>query len=383
MARPAVAEINLRNIRANYQLASSLAPQGKTIAVVKADAYGHGAVTVAKYLAEDTEAFAVACIEEALELRAAGIQHPILLLEGFFAADELDIISQEGFWIALHRQEQLEQLRKKHLSNPISVWLKVDTGMHRLGFSVEQAGKAYDDLKTMAQVKHVVIMTHLANADNALTKKPTVEEQLAVMPSSLTDPDIELSIANSAGILEHAIVRKHWQRPGIMLYGASPLAIDNAASMTLRPAMTLKSKVIATRWVELGESVGYGGRFVAKRRTRVATVAMGYADGYPRQALEGTPILVDGQRTQLIGRVSMDMLTVDITDIPLADVDSEVEFWGEQLKANEVAQYCDTIAYHLFTGVTKRVPRRYCTGLRALGTLMSDNSRQQLECQNA
>lgn len=359
MARPAVAEINLSHIRANYQLASSLAPQGKTIAVVKANAYGHGATTVAKYLAEDTEVFAVASIEEALELRDAGIKHPILLLEGFFEADELDVISREGFWTALHSQEQLEQLQNKCLSNPVSAWLKVDTGMHRLGFSVEQAVKAYDDLKAMAQVNNIVIMTHLANADNSLTKKPTVENQMSVLPACFTDPEIELSVANSAGILDHATVRKHWQRPGIMLYGASPLVVDNASSVKLLPAMTLKSKVIATRWIEPGESVGYGGRFVAKRRTRVATVAMGYADGYPRQAIEGTPIIVDGVRTQLIGRVSMDMLTVDITDIPGSGVGSEVEFWGERLEANEVATYCDTIAYHLFTGVTKRVPRRY------------------------
>lgn len=359
MARPAVAEINLKNIRANFKLASSLAPQGRTLAVVKADAYGHGAVQVAKYLAQDAEVFAVACIEEALTLRASGLDQPILLLEGFFDADELETISREGFWTAVHRQDQLDQIAQSQLTKPITVWLKIDTGMHRLGFSVEHAVQAYNELHSMPQVNNIVVMTHLANADNSRSKGVPVMTQLAQLPAFFSTPDIELSITNSAGILDHETARRHWQRPGIMLYGACPLAKSNAYSDTLRPVMTLKSKVIATRWVELGESVGYGGRFVAARRTRVGTVAMGYADGYPRQAVEGTPIIVHGQRTQLIGRVSMDMLTVDLTNLPEANVGSEVELWGEKISANEVAVYCDTIAYHLFTGVTNRVPRKY------------------------
>ncbi len=359
MARPAVAEINLKNIRANFKLASSLASQGKTLAVVKADAYGHGAVQVAKYLAQDAEVFAVACIEEALTLRASGLDQPILLLEGFFDADELETISREGFWTAVHRQDQLDQIAQSPLTKPITVWLKIDTGMHRLGFSVEHAVQAYNELHSMPQVRNIVVMTHLANADNSRSKGVPVMTQLAQLPAFFSNSDIELSITNSAGILDHETARRHWQRPGIMLYGACPLAKSNAYSDTLRPVMTLKSKVIATRWVEPGESVGYGGRFVAARRTRVGTVAMGYADGYPRQAVEGTPIIVHGQRTQLIGRVSMDMLTVDLTDLPEANVGSEVEFWGEKISANEVAAYCDTIAYHLFTGVTNRVPRKY------------------------
>lgn len=359
MARPAVAEINLKNIRANFKLASSLASQGRTLAVVKADAYGHGAVQVAKYLAQDAEVFAVACIEEALTLRASGLDQPILLLEGFFDADELETISREGFWTAVHHQDQLDQIAQCTITKPITVWLKIDTGMHRLGFSIEHAIKAYKELHNMPQVKHVVVMTHLANADDSLTEKVTVQTQLSQLPAFFSSPEVELSIANSAGILDHKTARRHWQRPGIMLYGACPLAKSNAYSDTLRPVMTLKSKVIATRWVEPGESVGYGGRFVAARRTRVGTVAMGYADGYPRQAVEGTPIIVNGQRTQLIGRVSMDMLTVDLTDLPEANVGSEVELWGEKISANEVAAYCDTIAYHLFTGVTNRVPRKY------------------------
>lgn len=361
MARPAIAEINLSNIRKNYQLASSLTPGGKTLAVVKADAYGHGSVAVAQHLAQDVEVFAVACIEEALELRAVGIKQPILLLEGFFEADELDIIAEQGFWTALHSQAQIEQLKAKQQANPIPVWLKIDTGMHRLGFAPEDAVVAYEQLTSMAQVKNLVVMTHLANADDPHIQNVTVASQLAALPAYFSQPGIELSLANSAGLLDHAQARKNWQRPGIILYGSSPLTQDNSISSQLLPAMTLKSKIIATRWVEAGESVGYGSRFVAQQRTRIATVAMGYADGYPRQAKEGTPVLVEGQRTQIAGRVSMDMLTVDITHIAQAEVGSEVVFWGDQLDANEVASYCDTIAYHLFTGVTKRVPRKYLT----------------------
>ncbi|MBU2874854.1 alanine racemase [Marinobacter salexigens] len=359
MSRPAVAEIKLDSIRANFQLARSLAPNGKTIAVVKADAYGHGAAEVARYLADDVEVFAVACIEEALALRAAGLRHPILLLEGFFEADELDVISREGLWTAIHSQTQLDALARSSIPHPLPVWLKVDTGMHRLGFSPEQATKAYGDLSRMRQVSAVTVMTHLANADNDETQGITVANQISRLPSSLLKPEIELSLANSAGILAHKVARKHWQRPGIMLYGASPLAKENQYSEALRPSMTLKSRIIATKWVAPGDSVGYGGRFVAERSIRIGTVAMGYADGYPRQAIDGVPVLVNGKRTRLIGRVSMDMLTVDLTDIPEAGPDSEVEFWGDNLLANEVASYCDTIAYHLFTGVTKRVPRKY------------------------
>ncbi|MEH6560794.1 MAG: alanine racemase [Marinobacter sp.] len=359
MSRPAVAEIKLDNIRANFQLAGSLAPNGKTIAVVKANAYGHGAAEVAEYLSGDVEVFAVACIEEALALRASGLRHPILLLEGFFEAAELDVISREGFWTAIHSQEQIDALARSSIPNPLPAWLKVDTGMHRLGFSPEQAAKAYGELSRMRQVKAVTVMTHLANADNCETQGVTVAHQVARLPSDLLKPEIELSLANSAGILAHKVARKHWQRPGIMLYGASPLARENQFSEALLPVMTLKSSVIATRWVAPGEGVGYGGRFVAERPTKVGTVAMGYADGYPRQAVEGTPILVNGKRTRLIGRVSMDMLTVDLTDIPEAGSGSGVELWGENLLANEVASHCDTIAYHLFTGVTQRVPRKY------------------------
>lgn len=362
MARPAVAEIDLDSIRANFRLAASLAPDSNTLAVVKADAYGHGATRVAHSLADQTEAFAVASIEEALALRQAGIRHPILLLEGFFEAGELDVIAREGFWTAVHNEEQLDQIELASVTTQLMVWLKVDTGMHRLGFTPDQAVAAYQRLQSLPQIGRVVVMSHLANADLVASRGISVASQIERLPAALRAPGVETSVANSAGLLDHEPARRTWQRPGIMLYGASPLEQDNGHSRQLQAAMTLKSRVIATRWVEPGEQVGYGARFVATRRCRIGTVAMGYADGYPRQAIEGTPVLIDGKRTTLAGRVSMDMLTVDLTDLPETGTGSDVELWGKHLSANEVAACCDTIAYHLFTGVTQRVPRVYRGG---------------------
>ena len=359
MARPVIAEVDLDSICNNFQLASSLSPAGLTVAVVKADAYGHGVEEVSEALSDQAKVFATASIEEALNIRATGLKHPVLLLEGFFESDELGEISRQGFWTAVHNEYQLRQLERANLSEPISVWLKVDTGMHRLGFEPGEAVHAYRRLLALAHVKNIVVMSHFANADIADSNGISVTSQIARIPAELTERGIDLSLANSAGVLDHELSRRQWQRPGIMLYGASPLEKENAYSRQLQAAMTSKSKIIAVRWVEPGEQVGYGGRFIASRRSRIGTVAIGYADGYPRQAVEGTPVLVEGHRTRIVGRVSMDMLTVDLTELDNATVGSEVELWGKRLPAKEVANCCDTIPYHLFTGVTKRVPRVY------------------------
>lgn len=360
MSRPAIARIHLGHIVDNFHLATSLCPpSGRALAVVKADAYGHGAVRVATALEPHVPAFAVACIEEALELREAGIEKPILLLEGFFTPDELPVMAEQGFWTAVHRPEQLVQIQQAALGVPLNVWIKIDSGMHRLGFDPDRAGDVVREARSMTDIGNIVVMSHFANADldapNGITPITQVERLLA----SMNGLEVDYSLANSAALLAHPLARQHWQRPGIMLYGASPLESDNTSSSSLKPAMTLQSEVIATRWIQPGESVGYGSRFVADQPTRVGTVAMGYADGYPRQAKEGTPVAVDGHRTRLIGRVSMDMITVDLTPLDQADVGSKVELWGQQIDANEVAACCDTIAYHLFTGVTRRVPRMY------------------------
>ncbi|MBM96188.1 MAG: alanine racemase [Oceanospirillaceae bacterium] len=360
MSRPAVARVHLEHIVDNFQLATSLCPEsGQALAVIKADAYGHGAVRVAQALEPHVPAFAVACIEEALELRQGGIQKPILLLEGFFTADELPVIAEQGFWTAVHRPEQLAHIREAALPVPLNVWIKIDSGMHRLGFDPEVAGNVVRQAQSMPEIGNIVVMSHFANADLDAPAGINPNTQVDRLLAAVEGLDVDFSLANSAALLAHPFARQQWQRPGIMLYGASPLETDNADSSRLKPGMTLESAVIATRWVQPGESVGYGSRFVADKPTRVGTVAIGYADGYPRQAVDGTPLAVDGQRTRLIGRVSMDMITVDLTDIDGADVGSKVELWGEQIDANDVAAHCDTIAYHLFTGVTRRVPRVY------------------------
>lgn len=360
MSRPAVAKIHLEHIVENFRLATSLCPESsQALAVVKADAYGHGAVYAAQALEPYVPAFAVACIEEALELRQAGIQKPVLLLEGFFTADELPVIEEKGFWTAIHRPEQLEQIRAAALSSPLNVWIKIDSGMHRLGFDPAVAADVVRKAQAMPEIGNIVVMSHFANADLDAPEGISPNTQVERLLVAMEGLEVDYSLANSAALLAHPFARQQWQRPGIMLYGASPLESSNTDSSRLKPAMTLESAVIATRWVQPGESVGYGSRFVAEKPTLVGTVAMGYADGYPRQAVDGTPVAVDGQRTRLIGRVSMDMITVDLTDVAGADVGSRVELWGQQIDANEVAAHCDTIAYHLFTGVTRRVPRVY------------------------
>ncbi|MAD46327.1 MAG: alanine racemase [Oceanospirillaceae bacterium] len=355
MARATTVTINLDNILHNYRLAKSLAPEQKAVAVVKANAYGHGAVPVAKKLEAEADAFAVACIEEAIELRVAGIKKPVLLLEGFFSADELTTISEQNFWSGIHNRQQLDALKNASLNKPITVLLKMDSGMHRLGFAPQEYTAVFNELKALPQVKDVIMMSHFTSADDMAS--PMTNKQIEVFDAATRGLDADISIANSAATLMHPDARRNWQRPGIMLYGSSPFENNEAIDRQLKPAMTLTSEVIAIHDLQPGDAIGYSGTWVCEKPTRVGTVAVGYADGYPRQAVNGTPVLVNGQRTKLIGRVSMDMLTVDLTDID-ADLGSEVELWGENLLANEVAPCCGTISYTLFSCITGRVHRK-------------------------
>jgi alanine racemase len=357
MARAATATINLNAIRHNYLLAKNASPENKAVAIIKADAYGHGAVKVAQSLEDIADAFGVACIEEAIELREAGITLPILLLEGFFTADELDYISQNNLWCAVHSVEQIKIIANAELAKPIKIWLKMDSGMHRLGVHPDQYEAAYQELKKLPQVEDVVLMSHFASADEP--QKSTTAEQISCFDAVASKLDAPVSLANSAGTMAHPDARRSWQRPGIMLYGATPFSESQEIADQLQAAMSLSSEVIAVRDLQPGDAVGYSGKWVCEKPSRVGTVAMGYADGYPRHAKSGTPVLVDGKLTQIIGRVSMDMLAVDLTDLPEAGVGSYVEFWGDNLKASEVATYCDTIPYTLFTGITRRVHKKY------------------------
>lgn len=358
--RPARALVDLDAFVHNYRHARQLAG-GRALAVVKADAYGHGAVRCAQALDGHADGFGVACIEEALELREAGIQAPILLLEGFFTADELPLIERHRLWTAVASPWQIEMLERHAGPHPEQVWLKLDSGMHRLGLAPEEFADAWRRLRALDGIGDMVAMTHFARADE-LGQQRTAEQlasfdrALAALPSGTT-----ASVANSAGLMAWPGARRGWGRPGLMLYGTHMLDGPCSATDALRPVMTMESAVIALRDLQAGEPIGYGGGFVTERVTRVGVVAMGYADGYAQYAPAGTPVLVDGRRSRLIGRVSMDMLTIDLSDHPQARVGTKVELWGGRLPVAEVAAHAGTSPYRLLSGL-KRVPRIYRSG---------------------
>ncbi len=350
MSRPLVAEIDAAALRRNLERAREAAPGRPLVAVVKADGYGHGLIRVARALAS-AEAFGVACIEEALQLREAGYQHPILLLEGFFDGTELELVATQRLIAVIHHEWQLKALERASLSTSVRVWLKVDTGMHRLGLPPHEVDAARRRLAACGNVRgEVVLMTHLANADDR--EDPTTGRQLASFAAAAGD-DAECSIANSAGILGWPESRRGWLRPGIMLYGASPFRSGVGAEWQLRPVMTLRSRLIAVNRYPRGTPIGYGGDWRCPEEMPVGVVAVGYGDGYPRHAPGGTPVLVNGKRVPLIGRVSMDMITVDLRTQPDAAVGDPVVLWGQGLPVECVAERAGTIAYELLCGVAR------------------------------
>lgn len=355
MARPARALISSESFRSNYLHARRLAPDSRALAVVKANAYGHGATRLAGAIDDIADAFGVACIEEAIELREAGIKSGIVLLEGCFEADEIASADRLGFDLVVHNEQQIRQLLQARPTRKLRIWLKMDTGMHRLGLAPGEYADAFQRLGGCVHVGEIILMTHFARADETACDETAIQmERFDARAGMLSRPHC---LANSAAIMAWPASRREWIRPGIMLYGATPLDVPHVNDEALRPVMSLQSQLIATRTISRGEAVGYGARFLADRETRVGVVAMGYADGYPRHAPDGTPVAVDGHRTRLIGRVSMDMLTVDLSELPDVGVGAPVELWGQQISANEVASASGTIAYQLFTGVTRRVPR--------------------------
>lgn len=353
--RPARALIDLQALRHNYQLARELSG-AKALAVIKADAYGHGAVRCAQALQAEADGFAVACIEEALALRAAGIRGPVLLLEGFFEASELELIVQHDLWCVVHSLWQLEAIEKASLSKPITVWLKLDSGMHRVGLHPKDYQSAYQRLQATGKVARIVLMSHFARADELDCSASN--DQVAVFQAARQGLNAEISLRNSPAVLGWPQIPSDWVRPGIMLYGSTPFEVPQAQAQRLQPVMTLESKVISVRELPAGEPVGYGARFISQRPTRVGVVAMGYADGYPRLAPTGTPVMVAGKRSQLIGRVSMDMLCIDLTDVPEAGLGSPVELWGKNVLASDVAIQAGTIPYQIFCNL-RRVPLVY------------------------
>lgn len=350
---PAVeAHIDLAALRHNLDRVRGAAPGRRIMAIIKANAYGHGMSRVAECL-NDVDAFAVARLEEALQLRQAGISTPIVLLEGFLEANELSDITANHLQIVIHHEYQVQVLERTRSAKPVIAWLKIDTGMHRLGVRIEQAADLWQRLQRCSAVGELRVMTHLASADDRSCEQ--TEQQLDTFRQAIGGMEGAISIANSAGILGWPRSHGDWVRPGIMLYGVSPFMAGKGEEEGLQPVMTLRSRLIAINQARKGDAVGYGASWVCPEDMWVGVVACGYGDGYPRHAVPGTPVLVNNVRVPLIGRVSMDMICVDLRQQPRADVGDPVVLWGKGLPVEEVALRASTIPYELLCGVTGRV----------------------------
>lgn len=353
MSRPGKVVIHLAALRHNLSRVRELAPDRRVMAVVKADAYGHGLVRAAKALA-GADSFGVACLEEAERLREAGINHPLVLLEGPFAADELPRIAALGLEMAVHQEEQLRMLEMARLPVPIRVWLKLDSGMHRLGFAPEGIGEAWRRLRECASVDpDIVLMSHMANAGDPAST--LVREQLSCFNDVAGDLGCVRSMANSAGILHWPESRYDYVRPGLMLYGVSPMEDTIAADHGLLPVMRFESRLISIKNLRRGDPVGYGAAWACPEDMPVGIVAAGYGDGFPRHAGSGTPVIVNGVRSRIVGNASMDMLCVDLRPQPRARIGDPVQLWGDQLPVEEVARHAGTIPYELLCHVQSRL----------------------------
>lgn len=353
-----IATIKCSALRHNLMIARKHAPNSKVLAVVKANGYGHGIVEVSKALA-GADGFGVACLDEAIALREAGIQQPILLLEGPFSADELGMIADYNLSVVVHHAQQIAWLEAWRADGRcISVWAKLDTGMHRLGFSPENLSEVMIRLKQCASVKdEIALLSHLANADQP--EHPLNQQQWALFSSSCIDYSGPKSIANSAALLSMPTTQGDWVRPGIMLYGCAPFVSDEASGWDLKPAMTLTASLFSIKQLKAGDAIGYGSSWQCPDDRVIGVVSVGYGDGYPRHAPSGTPVLINGCECPLVGRVSMDMICVDLTHCPTARCGDEVVLWGEGLPIEQVAAAAGTISYELLCGVTARVCFEY------------------------
>lgn len=348
------ATIDLGAMQHNLRQVRRYAPGTKVMAAIKADAYGHGMVPVARALeAAQVDAFAVACMEEAIRLRQARVITPIAVLEGIISSEEAALAVYEQLQVVVHDHWQLDLLEQLPDSSEVSLWFKLDTGMHRLGFPLSDIPRLTALLKRRPRWRFVGWMTHLACADEV--GNPATHQQVARFNEALQGLPGERSIANSAGILAWPETHADWVRPGLMLYGASPLPDKTGVDLGLRPAMTLRSRIIAIREFSAGEPIGYAQTYRCPERMPIGVVAVGYADGVHRSLCNGTPLLINGQRVPIAGRVSMDMITVDLRQTPRAKVGDTVCIWGEDLPAEEIARYAGTIPYELFCGLTQRV----------------------------
>ena len=356
MPRPIRATISAAALAHNLGVARSHAGPAKVWAVLKANAYGHGLQRAARAMAA-ADGFALLDFADALQLRNAGVDKPILMIEGFFKPEDVSLLTRHRLTPVIHNIEQVETLEKAPPEGALDIYLKVNSGMNRLGFTVDNLRLAWNALQAHPAIDSVTLMTHFADADG----EGGIAAQLQWF-NELTQPfmsadAVPQSLANSAALLRFPDeTRADWVRPGIMLYGCSPFGFKSAADLGLRPAMTLASEIIGVQHLQPGERVGYGMTYEAAQEMTIGIVACGYADGYPRHAPSGTPVLVAGQRAVTVGRVSMDLLCVDISDIPEAYVGTPVTLWGEGLSCDEVAHSAGTVSYELLCALAPRVP---------------------------
>lgn len=355
MWNSALAKVDLAAIRDNLEVVRSLCPRSRVMAMVKANAYGHGLIPVARALWA-ADGLAVARLQEAMRLRKAGISSRILLLATYLDSTALSLCSKHEIDVTAHDQVSISNISEHARYNPLRVWLKLDTGMHRAGVSPAECERAVRLLLGHPGVEELVLMTHLSCADD-LGSAMTEHQLSCYLRWRDAFPNVRASIANSAALISRPETHMDWVRPGLMLYGENPLG--GQVNVPLRPAMTLNARIIAVRQLATGESVGYNMRWTSKRVSRIGLVGIGYGDGYPRHAPNGTPVWINGQLVPLVGQVSMDSLTVDLTDCDRVDVGDLATLWGENLSATVVAKYAGTIPYQLFTSLQTRVSREY------------------------
>lgn len=352
MSRPVVATLDLSALRNNLDVVRRAAPQSRVWSVVKANAYGHGLDRVWSALGA-TDGFAMLNLEEAILLRERGWKGPILMLEGFFHADELALFDKYRLTTSLHSNWQVKALANAKLSAPLDVYLKINSGMNRLGFTPDRVHSIWQKLRSISNVGQLTLMAHFADAE----QPEGIIEPMKRIEQAAEGIDAPRSLSNSAATLWHPEAHFDWVRPGIILYGASPSGQwQDVATSGIQPVMTLSSEVIGIQTLKAGDTVGYGSRYTANGEQRIGIVAGGYADGYPRIAPDGTPVMVDGVMTRVVGKVSMDMITVDLTPCPQAGIGSPVELWGKNVKIDDVASAAGTVGYELMCALAPRVP---------------------------
>lgn len=352
MSRPIVATLDSAALRQNLEIVRRAAPSSRIWSVVKANGYGHGIERIWQHLS-DTDGFALLNLEEAILLRERGWKKPILLLEGFFHSDELELLDRYRLTTSVHSNWQIQALAKAQLSAPLDIYVKVNSGMNRLGFMPDQVHKVWQKLRTLDNVGEMTLMSHFAEAE----KEDGIIEPMKQIEQAAEGLNCARSLANSAATLWHPEAHFNWVRPGIILYGASPSGQwQDIAGTGLKPVMSLTSEIIGVQQLRPGAGVGYGYRYHAAAEQRIGIVACGYADGYPRHAPTGTPVEIDGVRTQTVGAISMDMMMVDLTPCPQAGIGTKAELWGDRVKIDEVASSAGTVGYELMCAVAPRVP---------------------------